>query len=573
MRSVILFPVFLLAAQLQGQDKCSTVNFEPGGMDETALRDEFKPSVLRIQVQGQDDSGTGYLIDNVHGYVITAFHVVKSWQPGMLIDVSSPAQELAATKITAKPVKSLGSLLPDGSVQGVDLAILQLDVPSQAKSLRPVDISLRYPSPTQLMYAMGYPQPNSNEPNTTFYEHLARWDADPPDGSIQVAQETFSGNSGGPLMNSTGSAIGTCRETFGTGHILGRYTPMSDGKDLLDLIPITDRMASIDERIRNSSIKQAEFRDLLVKNSRNPTNLELYAWGRFVLAHPDQYPKSSTRILLSCALRAFMQRGLEDLVIDMSNFANGGIRGDAKLALAQREFERHHLDSARIYLGAAENEYGAANSVSGSARASMLAAQMQLERGSFAEAQESCKRVLAHFDLLSDPEKAKARKISAEIKEAARDPGNSQTAANDAIHRADSLDAVVKGLDNYKSMASVTVNFGFDKATLTKEDKEKLDTFAQQLENAKGYILEVTGETASTGSSEYNYEISNRRADAVVQFLASQYGIAAHRFYLIGIGKDKEVAPNTSAEGRKQNRVVQIQLLVENEQVAHPPPI
>jgi outer membrane protein OmpA-like peptidoglycan-associated protein len=47
----------------------------------------------------------------------------------------------------------------------------------------------------------------------------------------------------------------------------------------------------------------------------------------------------------------------------------------------------------------------------------------------------------------------------------------------------------------------------------------------------------------------------------VVQYLASKYGIAAHRFYLIGIGKDKEVAPNTTAEGRKQNRRVEVQLL------------
>jgi outer membrane protein OmpA-like peptidoglycan-associated protein len=47
----------------------------------------------------------------------------------------------------------------------------------------------------------------------------------------------------------------------------------------------------------------------------------------------------------------------------------------------------------------------------------------------------------------------------------------------------------------------------------------------------------------------------------VVQYLASKYGIAAHRFYLIGIGKDNAVAPNTTAEGRKQNRRVEIQLL------------
>ena len=139
--------------------------------------------------------------------------------------------------------------------------------------------------------------------------------------------------------------------------------------------------------------------------------------------------------------------------------------------------------------------------------------------------------------------------------------GDAEVAANDAVHRADRLDSVVKGLDNYKSMANVTVNFGFDKAVLTKEDKEQLDQFAAQLGSAKSYILEVTGGTDSTGSAAYNYDLSQRRADAVVQYLASKYNVPAHRFYLIGIGKDQEVAPNDTADGRKQNRRVEVQLL------------
>jgi len=139
--------------------------------------------------------------------------------------------------------------------------------------------------------------------------------------------------------------------------------------------------------------------------------------------------------------------------------------------------------------------------------------------------------------------------------------GNAQTAALDVVHRADSLDSVVKGLDNYKPLANATVTFGFDKAILTKDDQAQLDAFAAQLGTQKSYILEVTGGTDSTGPAQYNYELSQRRADAVVQYLASKYGVAAHRFYLIGIGKDQEVAPNTTAEGRKQNRRVEIQLL------------
>lgn len=139
--------------------------------------------------------------------------------------------------------------------------------------------------------------------------------------------------------------------------------------------------------------------------------------------------------------------------------------------------------------------------------------------------------------------------------------GDAQTAANDAVHRADSLDQVVKGLDNYRPLADVSVTFGFDKSNLTKDSKQQLDQFAQQLGSAKSYILEVTGGTDSTGSAQYNYDLSQRRADAVVQYLAAKYNVPAHRFYLIGIGKDKEVAPNNTPEGRKKNRRVEVQLL------------
>ena len=144
---------------------------------------------------------------------------------------------------------------------------------------------------------------------------------------------------------------------------------------------------------------------------------------------------------------------------------------------------------------------------------------------------------------------------------ASKSAGDAQMAADNAVHRADSLDSVVKGLDNYKAIANATVTFGFDKAVLTKDDRDELDAFAAQLGTAKSYILEVTGGTDSTGPAQYNYDLSQRRADAVVQYLAAKYGIAAHRFYLIGIGKDNAVAPNTTAEGRKQNRRVEVQLL------------
>jgi OOP family OmpA-OmpF porin len=136
-----------------------------------------------------------------------------------------------------------------------------------------------------------------------------------------------------------------------------------------------------------------------------------------------------------------------------------------------------------------------------------------------------------------------------------------QGAAKEAVNRADSLASVVAGLDNYKQIGDVTVTFAFDKAVLKKADKAQLDTLGTQLGAAKGYILEVTGGTDSVGNAEYNYQLSQRRAEAVVQYLAAKFNVPPHKFYLIGIGKDQEVATNKTAAGRAQNRRVQVQIL------------
>lgn len=135
-----------------------------------------------------------------------------------------------------------------------------------------------------------------------------------------------------------------------------------------------------------------------------------------------------------------------------------------------------------------------------------------------------------------------------------------QSTADGAVHRVDSLESVVKGLDNYKMVAEVSVNFGSDKFLLTKDAEAHLDEFAAKIAPS-GYILEVTGSTDSRGDAEYNYQLSQKRADAVVRYIAAKYNIPAHRFYLIGLGKDKQVAPDNTAAGRKQNRRVTIQLL------------
>ena len=133
--------------------------------------------------------------------------------------------------------------------------------------------------------------------------------------------------------------------------------------------------------------------------------------------------------------------------------------------------------------------------------------------------------------------------------------------ATQASNRVTSLAGTVENLDNYKSVSDTTVQFGFDKYQLTRKDKEALDDFAAQLQNQRHYIIQVEGYTDSTGSADYNYQLSQKRADAVIQYLAQKYSVPAYKIFLIGLGKDNPVAQNTSASGRAKNRRVDVRLM------------
>ena len=135
-----------------------------------------------------------------------------------------------------------------------------------------------------------------------------------------------------------------------------------------------------------------------------------------------------------------------------------------------------------------------------------------------------------------------------------------QASASQASSRIDALSNQVANLDSYHSVVETSVHFGFNKANLTSKAKEALDQLLAEVPNTKGYLLVVEGDTDSVGSAGYNYKLSERRAESVVQYL-SEKNIPAHKIYVIGLGKDKTAAPNKTAEGRAQNRRVEVRLM------------
>lgn len=156
---------------------------------------------------------------------------------------------------------------------------------------------------------------------------------------------------------------------------------------------------------------------------------------------------------------------------------------------------------------------------------------------------------------------AKAAEVDQKALAAGKQADDAQTLANSAVSRVTNLANTVANLDNYRPVAETSVLFAFDKDNLTKKDKEALDQLAAEIPNAKGYIVTLEGGTDSVGTSEYNYGLSERRANSVIQYLASQHNVPAHKIYVIGLGKDKPIDSNKTSAGRAKNRRVDVRLM------------
>lgn len=137
-----------------------------------------------------------------------------------------------------------------------------------------------------------------------------------------------------------------------------------------------------------------------------------------------------------------------------------------------------------------------------------------------------------------------------------------QQAASQASTGVNALTNTVANLDNYRQVGpDYAVHFGFDKFNLTSKAKKVLDQFGTELPNAQHYIVVIDGNTDSVGPADYNYGLSQRRAETVIQYLVSKYNVPAHKIYVIGLGKDKPAEPNKTSQGRAENRRVDVKLM------------
>jgi outer membrane protein OmpA-like peptidoglycan-associated protein len=121
----------------------------------------------------------------------------------------------------------------------------------------------------------------------------------------------------------------------------------------------------------------------------------------------------------------------------------------------------------------------------------------------------------------------------------------------------------ISAIDDYIVQDTANVYFNVNSARLSPEFKQELDQLAQKALSSKGYIIEITGHADSTGNLQRNRVLSQQRADAVVRYLQETHDIPLRRIITpFGYGEMRPVADNTSADGRRQNRRVEVKILV-----------
>ncbi|WP_296265707.1 OmpA family protein [Pseudomonas sp. MLB6B] len=113
--------------------------------------------------------------------------------------------------------------------------------------------------------------------------------------------------------------------------------------------------------------------------------------------------------------------------------------------------------------------------------------------------------------------------------------------------------------DQIKLIMPGNITFATDSASIAPSFYSPLNNLANSFKQFNQNTIEVVGFTDSTGARQHNMDLSQRRAQSVGTYLTSQ-GVDASRVTVRGLGPDQPVASNADANGRAQNRRVEVNL-------------
>lgn len=205
----------------------------------------------------------------------------------------------------------------------------------------------------------------------------------------------------------------------------------------------------------------------------------------------------------------------------------------------------------------------------GDSAGSLAATKVRFDKDNLEVAQSIDARVSPAEERLTLAEQ-NAQRVSGQIDElmaisnAARGGAKAaQDTADAAVAGVNATNQRISAMDEYVVQSTATVNFRVNSAVLSPEAKASLDEVATAATTLKGYTIEVTGFASAEGSTARNKALSQRRAQAVIDYLVENHNVPLRRIgQSYGFGELQAVADNTTREGREQNRRVEVKLLV-----------
>ena len=108
-----------------------------------------------------------------------------------------------------------------------------------------------------------------------------------------------------------------------------------------------------------------------------------------------------------------------------------------------------------------------------------------------------------------------------------------------------------------KGRVTLNVEFDFNKAIIKKKYHDEIGKLAEVMKKYPDLKIVIEGHTDNTGELTYNEKLSQRRADAVKQYLVEKFGIEASRLSAKGYGEVRPIKSNVTKEGRQKNRRVE----------------
>ncbi len=164
-----------------------------------------------------------------------------------------------------------------------------------------------------------------------------------------------------------------------------------------------------------------------------------------------------------------------------------------------------------------------------------------------------------------DPVEENARKMAGQIDENTALANKAQGTAGEALASATRANTRINGLNEFEPIKTIVVQFATGSAKLGPKAIATIDEAAAwvKTQDTKGWMVSIVGFADSTGSTDANKTLSVKRANAVIGYLVSKHNLPLTRLVQpFGAGVDKPAATNETAEGRTQNRRVEINLLV-----------